>query len=125
MPKTRNEIIDAYFNPEAWPLSSDMRLMYYLRLQSAHHRTLKTTDVFDEVIRNTHGDLQRTLRPDITLLDVKTRVEALRSRFYDFPEFIRTPGVHFACCSLTVRTDPTQHVERHGGQTRENYKVVY
>lgn len=125
MPKIRNEIIDAYFNPEAWPLLSDMRLMYYLRLQSAHHRTLKTTDVFDEVIRNTHGDRQRTLRPDITLLDVKTRVEALRSRFYDFQEFIRSPGVHFVRGSLTVRTDPTQHVERHGGQTRENYKVVY
>lgn len=81
--------------------------------------------MFDEVIRATHGDLQRTLKPDVTLLDVKIRVQALKNMFHEFLEFIRQPGVHFDRDNLKVHVDATQLVERHGGQSRENYKVRY
>lgn len=122
--KTRNQRIDEYFNGVDWSISDDISLMGLLRYRAAPHLSLSATKVFDEVIREVHTELE-CLRPnEKTLLDVKLRIRALASRFWDFKEFIGEPGVHFNHQTLQVSIDPTQRTPRHVGQTREAYKVI-
>lgn len=122
---TRNEAIDAYFNGDDWSLQNDIMLMSFLRRRASPHPTLSSMNVFDEVIKQVQIDLDRVLPNDVTLLDVKIRIRALCSWFYDFKEYIAESGVHFNRQDMTVTVDHTQYAEpQHVGQSRNTYKVI-
>lgn len=123
MRRTRNQGIDAYFNPEDWSINDDNRLIYFLRLRSAHHRTLKSREVFNEVICEAQGDLSRTMKKEVTILHVKTRVQSLRGRFFDFQEYIKQPGITFDRNTLKINVDPEHQIDQPIGQSRDTYKV--
>lgn len=115
MPKTRNQRIDEFFNGADWSLGDDITLMNLLRNRSAPHPSLSSMKLFDEVISEVHVALDRLIPNGKTLLDVKLRIRALSSRFYDFKEFIGEPGVHFDQQTLQVSVDSTQRPQRHVG----------
>lgn len=58
MPKTRNEIIDEYFNGPDWSMDDDIALMNLLRYRSDPYPTLSSMKVFNNVIRKVHVDLE-------------------------------------------------------------------
>lgn len=124
MPKTRNQRIDEYFNGDDWSMEDDLTLMDLLCYRSAHHPSLASIRIFDEIIKAVHLDLDRLLPNGKTLLDVKLRVRSLRSRFYDFKEFIGEPWVQFNPHTQTLTVDATHEVVEHVGQTRNTYKVI-
>lgn len=125
MPKTRNEGIDTYFNSDGWTLSNDITLMHVLSVAAASYRTLSSMQIFNEVINQVHFDLDRLLPKKVTLLDVKARIRALRSRFYDFKEYITEPGVHFDPNNLRVSIDPAQYTAEHAGASHMTYQVIF
>lgn len=125
MPQTCNQRIDAYFNGPDWSIEDDITLMKYIRIHAAPHPTLSSMKVFNEVIVAAHLDLEQSAPNKVTLLDVKERVRALRSRFYDFKEFINEPGVHFNHHNLTVTIDKAQYVAENVAPSRTSYKVIF
>lgn len=125
MPRTNNEIVDAYFNSDDWSIQDDITLMSFLRRRATPLPTLSSMNVFNEVIQQVQIDLDCILEKNVTLLNVKKMIRSLRSWFYDFKEYIAEPGVHFNRHNMIVTLDHTQYVQpQHAGQSRNTYKVI-
>ncbi|KAL7108683.1 hypothetical protein ACP275_06G127400 [Erythranthe tilingii] len=105
MPKTRNQIINGFFNTEEWPLSYDLLMMHSVHENCIHMETLDTVEVFNGVLHRATEELCDYISDEITFEYVKLRVHTIRKRFYAFLKYISKPGVKFDPCTKKVAVD--------------------
>lgn len=114
MPKTRNQMIAAWFNRRDWPLSYDTAMMDALERRSRMHPDLRHPELFESIMEGIREDMMREFGKLFSLHAIKVRVNVMRNRFYDFLGFIHLPGVKFNIRTNKVRCTYEYHQHCHG-----------